>query len=105
MQKVGEQAQLVTSKSSWMDGRMQCHLPPAAPAVKNISICKRARASHGGRRARIQNINIGKCAAIQPSDQTLLCPGRIFLSRPVGGWMQRGGGGSSNGLTNRRGLM
>ena len=70
---------------------MQCHLLPAAPAVKDISICKRARASHGGRRARIQNINIGKCAAIQPSDHTLLCPGRIFLGRPVG--MQRGGAG------------
>ena len=88
---IGEQAQLVTSKSSWMDGRMQCHLLPAAPAVKDISICKRARASHGGRRARIQNINIGKCAAIQPSDQkTLLCPGRIFRGRPVGSAKQGG---------------
>ena len=29
----GEQAQLVTSKSSWMDGWMQCHLLPAAPAA------------------------------------------------------------------------
>ena len=63
---------------------MQCHLLPAAPAVKDISICKRARASHGGRRARIQNINIGKYAAIQPSDQkTLLCPGKN-ISGPAG---------------------
>ena len=47
----GEQAQLVTSKSSWMDGGMWCHLLPAAPAaclhiLKQIFIPSRQRHQH-----------------------------------------------------------
>ena len=33
MQIAGEQAQLVTSKSSWMEGRMLYKLPPGSPSI------------------------------------------------------------------------
>ena len=69
------------------------------PAVKDISICKRARAARGGRRAWIQNTNIGKCATIRPSDQTLLCPPGKIIPGPAGRRRSRGGEVSS---TNNR---
>jgi hypothetical protein len=115
---VGEQAQLVTSKSSWMDGGMQCHLPPAAPAascrhiLKQICMPSRQRhqylQAHKGSARRAtradsehQHRQVRGDPAVRP-DTPL--PGQN-ISGPAGRQMQRGGEGSSNGLINRRGLM
>ena len=59
LQPVGEQAQLVTSKSSWMKGRMLYQLPPGSPSIprpyKSRYTCTQQirhqhRQARGGRR-------------------------------------------------------